>query len=180
MSLSGIIIEEGMVKSRVIEFLRESNAIEGVYDEDSLVQAEAAFAYLLKQKVMTPSVVCNTHKILMTGQGLYADELGAYRRVAVYIGGKAALMSLLIPERMDEWCKRMNNPALVEHWKEMHVEYEKIHPFVDGNGRTGRMFMNWQRIRAGLHLHIIHEGAEQREYYGWFKDKTNNNNEDNS
>ena len=53
---------------------------------------------------------------------------------------------------------------------DLHVKYEKIHPFADGNGRTGRMFMNWTRLKRNNEpLLIIHEGEEQREYYGWFK-----------
>jgi Fic family protein len=52
--------------------------------------------------------------------------------------------------------------------KVLHVQYEKIHPFVDGNGRTGRIFMNWWRINNGLPILVIHEGKEQWEYYKWF------------
>lgn len=52
--------------------------------------------------------------------------------------------------------------------KNHHVEYEIIHPFVDGNGRTGRMFMNWERLKGGLPILVIHEGEEQQEYYKWF------------
>ncbi len=54
--------------------------------------------------------------------------------------------------------------------KMLHVEYERIHPFVDGNGRTGRMFMNWWRMKNGLPVLVIHEGEEQMDYYQWFKD----------
>ena len=50
-----------------------------------------------------------------------------------------------------------------------HIWFEKIHPFEDGNGRTGRILMNIQRLNAGLPLLIIHEGKEQMEYYKWFQ-----------
>lgn len=51
------------------------------------------------------------------------------------------------------------------------LEFEKIHPFEDGNGRVGRMLYNINRLNAGLDLHIIHEGKEQIEYYKWFNKK---------
>jgi len=53
--------------------------------------------------------------------------------------------------------------------KQCHVLFEKIHPFIDGNGRTGRMVYNWHRLKLGLPIHIIHEGKEQFKYYKWFK-----------
>ena len=79
-----------------------------------------------------------------------------------------------------EWCAEMNR----QDWcrirdnggdnfeyisKTLHVKYEKIHPFVDGNGRTGRIFMNWWRIKNNLPILVIHEGKEQMDYYKWFK-----------
>ena len=53
--------------------------------------------------------------------------------------------------------------------KKLHVDFEKIHPFADGNGRVGRILMNVQMINSGLPLITIHEGIEQQEYYRWFK-----------
>ncbi len=67
--------------------------------------------------------------------------------------------------------KRCEDINCQEEWsQQLHVSYEKIHPFVDGNGRTGRMFMNWWRLTNGLPLLIIHEGDEQYNYYQWFQD----------
>jgi len=48
-----------------------------------------------------------------------------------------------------------------------HITFEKIHPFIDGNGRIGRIFMNWQRKKAGLPILVIKE-AEKQKYYDWF------------
>ncbi len=55
--------------------------------------------------------------------------------------------------------------------KNSHIFFEKLHPFEDGNGRTGRILMNLQKLNEELPLLIIHEGEEQMEYYKWFKEK---------
>lgn len=149
----------------VIDFLRESNAIEGVYDDDSLQQAQYAWEYLISQEKITPSVVLKTHKILMLHQPLRPDEKGYFRHTQVYIGGREAMNHNSVPFAIQEWCDKMNVPRM---WKQRHVEYEKIHPFIDGNGRTGRMFMNWQRLKLGLPILVI-KADERQQYYQWFK-----------
>ena len=153
-------------EKEVIEFLRESNAIEGVYDDESLKQAKIAWDYLDGEKELNTHVILRTHKILMLHQpGLYPNEKGYFRTIPVYIGGKEALPAAIVFERTK--ILAMNMWLHPKHWRAHHIEYEKIHPFVDGNGRTGRMFLNWERLRAGLPLLIITEG-ERFDYYKWF------------
>ena len=149
-----------------IEFLKESNAIENVYDADSLVQAMYAWDYLKCQKEIYIGIILKTHKILMLNQSLLGYERGYFREVPVYIGGKEAMDWHKIPEAVGNWCYKTMHAR--HSAKKLHVEYEKIHPFVDGNGRTGRMFLNWTRLRKKQSLLIIHKGEEQREYYKWF------------
>ena len=60
-------------KKQIKEFLSESNAIEAVFDEDSLQQALYAWEYLCKQKKITSAVICETHKNLMKKQTLKED-----------------------------------------------------------------------------------------------------------
>lgn len=155
------------------EFLRESNAIEGVYDDASLQQAKYAWAYLKGQSEITIAVVLKVHKILMLYQPLMPDQKGYFRQCEVTIGGRYGEPWLNVPKKMGQWIKYANAPATphAESFiKVSHIDYENIHPFVDGNGRTGRLFMNWQRRKCGLPLLIIHEGAEQLEYYKWFRE----------
>ncbi len=148
-----------------IEFLRESNAIEGIYDDASLEQAGVAWDYLKSQPILSPGVVLTTHKILMLNQPLRPNERGYFREIPVYIGGHEAMNWRFIRVRIAEWCNQVmagSDPIL------MHIKYEKIHPFVDGNGRTGRMFLNWQRLSRKQPLQIFTE-AKRQEYYKLFK-----------
>lgn len=162
-------------KTELYEFLSESNFIEGVYDNDSYEQALKAWEYLVKQIQITPDIVCHTHKLLMINQALLPGDKGHWRKVMVYVGGRAGVKNALVPEEIEKWCEDMNVDVdtMREGDKEIlakkdHVQYEKIHPFIDGNGRTGRMFMNWWRLKNGLPLLIIKE-SERHKYYKWFK-----------
>lgn len=120
-------------------------------------------------------MVLKVHKILMLNQrGLTPDQKGYFRKIPVWIGGREGLGWRSIQRAMENWIGDVETSLNIpgkdgKHIKIDHIEYEKIHPFVDGNGRTGRMFYNWQRLKCGLPLHIIHEGEEQMEYYQWFK-----------
>lgn len=162
-------------QDQIIEFLRESNAIEGVYDEDMFQQALYAWEYIMSLDNINTSNVKKVHKILMLHSGLMPNEKGYYRECPVWIGGKEAILYQRIQEHMILWVKEINQMGGSNYRdKELdakfsHIQYERIHPFVDGNGRTGRMFMNWQRLKKlGLPLLTIHEGHEQMVYYKWF------------
>jgi Fic family protein len=50
----------------------------------------------------------------------------------------------------------------------MHIRFEKVHPFVDGNGRVGRMLMWWMQMHQGVPLTVILE-KNKEEYYRWFR-----------
>ena len=161
-----------------IEFLSESNKIEGVYDQDSLGQAAVAWGYLKSFQTLTVSAILRTHKLLMLKQPLQPDEKGYFRRVPVWVGGYSAVPWEEIEGAIKQWVVNANDVLtngkneskifLERVIKEQHVAYEKIHPFVDGNGRTGRMFLNWTRLQAGLPILVIKD-SEKQKYYSWFK-----------
>lgn len=161
-----------------ITFLRESNNIEGVWDDLSLQQSIHAWEYLRSKPKLSAHVVLKTHKILMLHQPLHPDEKGYFRKVPVYVGGREGHPFWGLREDIIEWAQAMNNSVESKYIENnehrqgtvvaMHVLYEKIHPFVDGNGRTGRMFMNWHCKKFKLPYKIILE-KEKQKYYEWFK-----------
>jgi Fic family protein len=151
----------------LLHFLEQSNAIEGVYDLDSLQQSYYAWEYIIAEKELSRRVILAMHRILMYHQDILRKYQGHFRKVGVRIGNREGLSWIHIPEAMEIWS--MNAWLYPEHWQEHHVRFEEIHPFVDGNGRSGRILMNWQRIKAGLPLLVIEE-AEKVNYYDWFKD----------
>lgn len=164
------------ITADIMSFLSESNAIEGVFDPDSLHQAVLAWEFLVEQKKLTPAVVLETHRILMLNQNLRQEEKGYYRREAVWIGGREGMPWYVLPELVENWCKDANITLLMgtkgeDEVKQDHIRYEKIHPFIDGNGRTGRLFMNWQRQRMGLPILILWNSEKYDNYYPWFSNE---------
>ena len=81
--------KKSVAQKRVEEFLRESNAVENVWDEESFQQALKAWHYLIQWDKLTIQNILKTHAILMKGK-LDKQEIGAWRRCAVWIGGHEA------------------------------------------------------------------------------------------
>lgn len=150
-----------------LEFLKESNSIEREYSSISLIDSVEAWNYAKNLKKINNKTILNIHKKLM--KNLNPRIAGKMRNVNVMVGGRICLSPKKIKKHLEALCKVI--PKNEEDIKQWHITFEAIHPFEDGNGRTGRIIMNLQRIMVKLPLLIIHEGPEQFEYYKWFKEK---------
>ncbi len=95
---------------------------------------------------------------------------GEYRNVGVYIGGSDAILAS--PEQISSRVKKlvsayndkMQGWHIVKRIALFHLEFECIHPFIDGNGRTGRLLMNYDLLRNG-YPPIDIKFSEKRQYY---------------
>lgn len=146
--------------------IRNSNLIEGI--DDSLQDARSldAWEYIQKMKRLSMTSVLELHKGITIDQ-LLPKECGKLRKVNVSVGGRTCPEPFLAQEILYNWILDMR------YWqnlgpKEMHVRFEKIHPFVDGNGRTGRMLMWWHEQKLGREPTLI-KFEERQKYYEWFK-----------
>lgn len=74
---------------------------------------------------------------------------------------------------MDLLCKREYNPIELAAWT--HAEFVRIHPFVDGNGRTARLIMNYQLMRHGF-LPVSIAKEDRLEYYNALEEYAVNGN----
>lgn len=151
-----------------VEFLRESNAIEREYSAKALEDSIKAWQYALNGMKFSGNfgteMILGVHRRLMTN--LNPNIAGKIRNCEVSVGGQMGMKATKVHMALGEWCKL---PFKTEaDIKKLHIKFEKIHPFEDGNGRTGRILMNWQRLRIGLPILVIRSGTEQYEYYRWF------------
>ena len=156
------------MNNELTEFLDHSNRIEHVYEKEALVDARKAWDYLIEKNLITVNCVFEAHRILME-RFLDEKEAGKMRMCNVMIGNNLCPDHTLVAGLFEDWRKNSGDANTEESIEEAHVKFEKIHPFVDGNGRIGRIILNWQRIKAKLSILIVHVGKEQMEYYKWFR-----------
>jgi len=115
-----------------------------------VINHKKAFDYILSYKGdITKEFILELHKIVVANtlrQDL-VSQTGRYRTVQVFIGMSIPPKSQDVPDRMAsllKWYstnKKKLHPLVLA--SNFHAEFEKIHPFVDGNGRVGRLLMNF-------------------------------------
>jgi len=115
----------------------------------------------LKELPLSQRVVRNIHQVLM--QGVRGDNKtpGEYRRIPNWIGPAGCTMETArfvppgadrVSDMMSGWEKYLHDPApdkLVQ-LAILHAEFEAIHPFLDGNGRLGRLLVPLFLVDKGL------------------------------
>ena len=88
--------------------------------------------------------------------GIDRENAGRYRTVAVMISGSTHMppQPYLIEKQMEDFILRFKpmeaekvHPVLIAAY--LHDELVRIHPFIDGNGRTSRLLMNLYLLRHG-------------------------------
>ena len=102
--------------------------------------------------------VLELHRIL-AGEVMDQGEAGRYRtmgvRVGDYLPPPADAVSGLMFELLEWWNTAALKLSPVLSSAILHHRFESIHPFADGNGRTGRALSLWELYRRGFDTHHI-------------------------
>lgn len=145
-----------------------------------VVNHNKAFSYvkkcILDNKRLDENIVKDIHSILM--ENILVG--GVYRNVEVRITGakhKPPAPSEIYYQ-IKEFFNNMNskpdfNSIELAAWT--HAEFVKIHPFVDGNGRTSRLIMNYQLMRNGF-LPVSVNKEDRLEYFNYLEEYAVNDN----
>ena len=106
-------------------------------------------------------LILSLHKTLLTNIGK------EWVRVGNHLGANPQFVPTLMQELVDSYNQNKISYFLdaVAHF---HAEFETIHPFVDGNGRMGRVLINLQLIKLGFPPIIIQNKSKHTEYYPLF------------
>jgi Fic family protein len=125
-----------------------------------------------EQKTLSAYEICSIHSLVLADK---PDDRGRWRRVPVRIMGasveppKPYLIEPMIGELLNNYSTVMARLHAVERVSLFHLRFEGIHPFVDGNGRTGRLLLNMQLMQAG-YPPINVKFADRKRYYDAFED----------
>lgn len=94
--------------------------------------------------------------------------VGDYKRLANEVGGEQTVLPQDVHKCMKELLVDYNNHKAIEleHILDFHVQFERIHPFQDGNGRVGRLLLFWQCLQASIVPFIITEKLRLYYYRG--------------
>jgi Fic family protein len=102
--------------------------------------------------------ILELHRIL-AGEVMDQGEAGRYRTIPVRVGRyrppAADAVSGLMAELLEWWNTASRKISPVLSSAILHYRFEAIHPFADGNGRTGRALAIWELYRRGFDTHHI-------------------------
>lgn len=179
----------------LINFTYNSNAIEGntlTLQETALILNEGITigekslrehlevighkeAYLFIEELVKDQVklsekeIKEVHSLVLMEQ---RENKGVYRRVPVVIMGAAHTppQPYLVPIQMEQLIRDndlSSSNHIIESVAKFHLDFEAIHPFIDGNGRTGRLIMNLELMKHG-YPPINIKYSDRKKYYECF------------
>ena len=179
----------------MIDFTYNSNAIEGntltlketamvlegmtvdrkpMKDHLEAVGHRDAFMYVQsvaeRELELSETVIKNIHSLVLMHR---PEDKGVYRRIPVRIMGAyiEPVQPYMIEPKMTELLslnrERDGTMHAIERIARFHLEFEGIHPFIDGNGRTGRLILNLDLIRSG-YPPINVKFTDRKRYYEAF------------
>ena len=184
---------ERLKEEFVVEYTYNSNAIEGntltlretdlvlrgltinqkpLKDHMEAVGHKEAFDFvseLVKENVpISESIIKQIHSLVLADK---REDRGIYRRVPVRILGAQhePVQPYLIEPKMEQLLHDFaeSKEHIVTKLARFHIEFEGIHPFIDGNGRTGRLLVNLELMREG-YPPIDIKFADRVSYYNAF------------
>lgn len=153
----GITIAEKPIKEH-LEAIGHKDAFDFIIE---LVDRNAA---------LTERVIKEVHSLVLMSD---RENRGVYRKVPVMIVGAdhtppqpymiAKQMETLICD-FEIW---KHEKHIIEAIAKFHLQFESIHPFIDGNGRTGRLLLNFELMKSGL-LPVNIKFSDRLRYYDCF------------
>jgi Fic family protein len=153
-------------RTAIDEVFLEREAIEPEKQDDweEVQNYIAALKFAIEQLNSLPlslRLIRDTHKVLMAGVRGQSKAPGEFRKVQNWIGGRSLQEATFIPPAANEVVDLMSDMEAFLHNSSIHVphliriaiahyQFETIHPFLDGNGRTGRLLITLYLLAQGV------------------------------
>lgn len=145
--------------------------IREVYEAKNL--ANVMIGYLNNAEELSIQSILTQHRLLLTH--IQDGIAGRFRstkewvRIGAHVGPNPEFVSGLVSELIEKHRKK-SETYFLDRIAYFHAEFETIHPFVDGNGRIGRVLINQQLLKEGYPPIIIQSKSKRTDYYPLFDD----------
>lgn len=124
---------------------------------------------IVKENIpMTEQTIKDIHAIIL--RGIDSPNAGVYRKVNVLISGaehvppSPFVLENEMKQLINWYHHKTNKIHPVEKAALLHSIFVKIHPFIDGNGRTARLLLNLDLLKSG-YLPIVIKKEQRLQYY---------------
>lgn len=137
---------------------------EAINHRDAIVYVEQIVA---NKEPLSERIIQDIHALVL--KGILPEEAGRYRKENVVISGASTTPPhfLHLAEAMNDfqaWYAASGDMNPIMRAAELHTRFVQIHPFIDGNGRTGRLLLNFALMQAGYPPAIIQKEERSRYY----------------
>lgn len=143
-----------------------------IFEAKNLARVVSYIDKKAKEQELDLSVILSLHKMLLSN---IRDEIAGRFRVLneyVRVGSHIAPAPQEVRERLEKMLGEYhatNNKNIIERIARLHLTFEHTHPFMDGNGRIGRVINNYLLIREGF-VPINIKFIDRKKYYDAFKE----------
>lgn len=154
-------------------FIYETHTVEGKANTDDIIETVnhfRCFDYMIDtvMQPLTEDLIKEFHRILKTGTSDSAKtwfNVGDYKLKANVVGGMETCKPQNVHAEMEALIAnyRSKRKIRLTEIAELHYNFEKIHPFQDGNGRVGRLVMFRECLKNKVTPFIVDE--EHKFYY---------------
>ena len=117
---------------------------------------------------LTEGYIQKLHYFLKSGTTMKWFEIGSYKKYPNEVGGINTTLPEEVSDKMKELLSEYSSKKTItfDDILDFHVKFERIHPFQDGNGRTGRLIMFKECLKHNIVPFIIEDNLKMYYYRG--------------
>ncbi|MCU0461363.1 MAG: Fic family protein [Bacteroidales bacterium] len=144
-----------------------------IFEARNLARVVGYISGKASEKDMDIEMMLLLHKMMMSN--INTEIAGRFRLPGEYV--RVGTHIAPQPERVEELITRMlynykavyDTTTIIKRLARLHLTFEHIHPFIDGNGRIGRVIINYQLVREG-YVPINIKFVDRQKYYEAFRE----------
>jgi Fic family protein len=143
-----------------------------IFEAKNLARVVSYIGKRAKEQELSLDVMLSLHKMLISN--IQDDIAGRFRqgdervRVGSHIAPAAKEIVEMLTKMLSDY-NAVSHEHIIKRIAKLHLTFEYVHPFIDGNGRIGRVINNYLLIREGF-VPINIKFIDRKKYYDAFKE----------